>query len=255
MAVRLFNGTTDAIVCLPGAAASMAAAPFTYAALMKRNDTALQPIMAFANNATTTSSTFSNGLATTRVQAAATNNFYTACVADSIPTLAVVNADNWVLLVATKASGSVAVNHHRYVLGTATMTRAAGGAIADGAAPSGTFRFAFGKDEFTNFGAFYLATAAVWSVALSNAQVDEITSALSTASMFNNSAGVPKALWDFNQASTATPVPDLSGGGADQTAIAGTTVDTGNDPPGWTFGLTGPAAETLHVVQSGLRLA
>ena len=46
------------------------------------------------------------------------------------------------------------------------------------------------------------------------------------------------ALWDFNQASTATALTDLVGT-ANQTAISGTSVVTTDDPTGWTFGLSG----------------
>jgi hypothetical protein len=46
-------------------------------------------------------------------------------------------------------------------------------------------------------------------------------------------AGNPAAAWQFNQASTSDSVTDLTGGGADQTGISGTTVVT--DPVGWTY--------------------
>ncbi|MFB9415685.1 hypothetical protein ACFFSQ_46910 [Dactylosporangium matsuzakiense] len=46
----------------------------------------------------------------------------------------------------------------------------------------------------------------------------------------------PAVCWPFNQASTATPVPDLSSSGtATQTSITGTTI--GTDPPGFSYSL------------------
>lgn len=53
------------------------------------------------------------------------------------------------------------------------------------------------------------------------------------------------ALWAFNQTDVADPVTDLTGGGADQVSIVGTSV-TG-DPPGWSYslGVTGTAAVSL----------
>jgi hypothetical protein len=46
----------------------------------------------------------------------------------------------------------------------------------------------------------------------------------------------PDALWPFNQASTSDPVDDIIGG-ADQSSVSGTTVVTGDDPPGFSFDL------------------
>ena len=47
----------------------------------------------------------------------------------------------------------------------------------------------------------------------------------------------PSVLWRFNQASTATPVDDLMGSGANQSAIVGTTVSA-DDPPGFSYALS-----------------
>lgn len=44
----------------------------------------------------------------------------------------------------------------------------------------------------------------------------------------------PTTLWAFNQASTADPVLDRTGGGADQTAITGTAVSA-DEPPGFSY--------------------
>lgn len=65
----------------------------------------------------------------------------------------------------------------------------------------------------------------------------------------------PAALWGFNQADPGDAVPDLTGGGADSSAITGTTIT--DDPVGFSFStgvtatldLTGPAA-TMAVAAS-----
>jgi hypothetical protein len=242
--VREFDGVDDAIACLGGAGTSMAAGPITYAVLFKRAETDNTPIMGGGNGHDQSGADFNNGVGVLRIEATGSgNDLYFGTNADSLPTLPVVNADNWVLGVATKASGSAAVNFHRYVLDTTTITRATGGsAINNGITPDSTLRWVFGKDEFGNRGAFRIAVAAVWSVALTNAQVDELYASLATQDWYDNSAGTPVALWDFNQADVATDVTDLTGGGADETGIVGTTVR--QDALVWTYGVT-VAAQSL----------
>jgi hypothetical protein len=55
----------------------------------------------------------------------------------------------------------------------------------------------------------------------------------SLANWFNET---PSVLWRFNQASVATPVTDVMGSGADQTAITGTTVSA-DEPPGFSYNI------------------
>jgi hypothetical protein len=270
MAVRTFDGVDDAIIMLPGTAQSMAAAPFTFAVLFDRDESeagAVDPLLTFVANATTTSNGFISGVCSFNVDNNTNGNtmevYIGASNTNSIATTTILNADGWVLAVVTKASGTVAPRFHRYRLTAADIVRANGGtAVANGTTPTSSFRFEVGKDDIFNDAQLHLAVAACWDVALTDGQVDELYANLATADWYNNSGGTPVALWEFNQASTATAVTDLTGGGADQTAIAGTTVNTTNDPPGWTFGLEAEwppegaenAPETLRVVQPALRL-
>jgi hypothetical protein len=94
-----------------------------------------------------------------------------------------------------------------------------------------------------------LAVIGIWQSVLTNTQIEGLTSALSAWKDLG-----PTALWAFNQASTTTPVTDLTGGGADQTAITGTTAVTGDDPPGFDFtlGITGTLAITLPALTMDL---
>lgn len=59
------------------------------------------------------------------------------------------------------------------------------------------------------------------------------------------------ALWPYNQASTGTPVDDIVGA-ADQSSLTGTTVITGDDPPGFSFSLG--QTPKLYVARSNLQL-
>jgi hypothetical protein len=58
-------------------------------------------------------------------------------------------------------------------------------------------------------------------VALTNTQVDALSTNLKTSDWWNSTGGRPKSLWELNQASTATALTDLSGAGADQTPSPG----------------------------------
>jgi hypothetical protein len=241
--IRVFNGSSDGLSLNPGATVGMDGGPLTIAMLFKRNSTTQQAFITAANNATATTSSFAQQLA---LWFQSDNLSLVADGSTQIgasPALTVVNADGWVLIVATKAGGSATPRFHRYNLGTATITRQNGSAaVGDGSALTSTHRWTIGKDEFTGHVGIKVAVVSIWNAQLSDAQVDELYAHLSTQDWMNNSAGLPKALWEFSQASTATAVTDLTAGGADQFDISGTTVDFADPPPGWTFGATAPPA-------------
>jgi hypothetical protein len=77
-----------------------------------------------------------------------------------------------------------------------------------------------------------LAVAALYASALSNATID---AAGLPASMAAWDDLAPAALWDFDQDDAGDPVPDVSGGGADSTAIVGTTIT--DQPAGFSSSL------------------
>ena len=58
----------------------------------------------------------------------------------------------------------------------------------------------------------------------------------------------------FNQSSTATSVTDDTGGGGDQTALSGTTVDA-DDPPGFDYSLAAPSGPTVTVWDGAAEVA
>jgi hypothetical protein len=253
MAVRSFAGNA-ALHLLPGAAVGKTITTATVAVLWKRNQTTLAPVLglgppAAADTAwTTTSSNFNNGMVQAVVEATATNRPYTvfnnsgvASPPASTPTI--VNADGWVILVTTKATGAVAPRYHVRYLTAATTTRNDAGSTQPnvGRAIVSTDRFQFGKDEFNNKLNGSVALAGFWDIAMSDAQVDALWTNLRTSDWSGHAAGAPFALWEFSQDSVATAVTDLMGGGADQTAILNTAVVTGDDPPGWTFAASAPS--------------
>jgi hypothetical protein len=131
-------------------------------------------------------------------------------------------ADDWVWIIVCKATGTVAPRYHKYVMSTQTWTRGDGAAGKPNAtSPSGgsvQLGMINGSDPFNGD----IAAVAVWTTALSDVALNGIVN--------NWTAGVlaasPQAAWLLNQASTATPLPDAVGT-ANQTAISGTSVQSG----------------------------
>jgi hypothetical protein len=131
-------------------------------------------------------------------------------------------ADDWVWVVITKATGSVAPRYHKYVMSTQTWTRGNGtGNVANATSPSG------GSVQIGTVAADFfkgdIAAVAIWTTALSDAALNNIPNNWATGVL----AASPQAAWLLNQASTATSIADATAGGANQTALSGTTVQSG----------------------------
>jgi hypothetical protein len=169
-------------------------------------------------------------------------------------------AGTWYLIVARKVTGTAAPRFSIRDMSTGIWSHGVGGtALADWTAPgaSGTVRFnnANSSDWFNG----RVAVRAAWSNSLpwsadttGDAAIEAAGLHTAAQNWLDNS---PDAMWRFNQAEVTTTVEDDTGGGADQTAIAGTTVVTGDDPPDFDFSLGGaPAAPSLYVVTTNLRL-
>jgi hypothetical protein len=166
--------------------------------------------------------------------------------ANSASALANVTASAWQLLAITKAAGTVQPRFHRTVLGAASWTHVTttGESFPNIAttvtvARLGAMR-SFGS--VAGWKATRMATAAVFGTELSDANVESIDTTHTTQKLVDLGA---LAVWDLNQASTATSVTDLVGS-ANQSSITGTTVATGDDPT-WTFGLAAGGGSSTGV--------
>lgn len=100
-----------------------------------------------------------------------------------------------------------------------------------------------GQDDLNG----WLAVAGWWNSVLTSAQIDALRTNKATSDWINH-AVAPAAVWQFD-GSVATAIQDLTGNGANQSSIAGTTQDTAADPPGWAYSGAGAAAAS----NSGLR--
>lgn len=239
MTVRLFDGVDDKITTALGAL-GFAFGPGTLVILQKAlADSVLWTPMVVGNVSTARYGLRRN--ASNQAQVTLNGNNTTGPAGTGI-----IVSDGWAITAVTKATGTVAPRYHQLRLSDGNISHLNGGStVANSSIPTTQARIgsAFaGTSEFFNG---EIAVLAVWNVVLSDAQIEELWANRRTSDWWNNSAGRPRALWEFAQADVATPVADLSGNGATQNAIVGTTVVTNDDPPGWVFDGTGAAPQAL----------
>lgn len=146
---------------------------------------------------------------------------------------AVLVSNKWYLVAFTKPTGSNTGRFHIYDYATNTWVHEVGStAIANSATPATSN--ALGNSAIGYAGD--LEIAAVWDIAMSDSQVESLPFALGP--WFQTQ---PRALWLLDQALTTQAVRDLSGGGAQQSALSGTAVSV-NSVPLWTPGQGAMAA-------------
>jgi hypothetical protein len=131
----------------------------------------------------------------------------------------------------SKAAGSAAVRWHQTTESGGTYgawSHANGPTIGDGSNPVDAITIGLSYQRMAG----QIAAIALWTSALSDGAVE----ALGTSAMATWLAAGPSAAWQFN-AAPALGITDLTGGGANSTSLTGTapTLDTTNEPPGWTY--------------------
>lgn len=148
---------------------------------------------------------------------------------------------NWVLAVVRKATGTATPRLSWCDLGTGVWAHVAGSAArADWAAP--TSGFVNTATNATNGEGFdgRIAVTAAWSNSLPWTADTTGDTAIEAAglqtSLANWVAASPSALWPWNP-TVAAGLADITGNGANQVAISGTTEIAGDDPPGFSFAL------------------
>jgi hypothetical protein len=217
---RTFDGIDD-VISLAVGNCGPAFGPATVAIILKRGGTNSENIIGGFNGAGQAAVTWELGID----DAGGGNVLYLdfPSVNFSVaPTITVVPGDNFVLLAITKATGSSAVRFHRYKYDTSTWTHENGAAINN--SPVTTNRLQLGAAD-TDFYTGDILIAGYWTSVLSDLVIETLKDSLTDWENAN-----PQGLWLLNQTSIATPVPDLTGGGADQSAITGTSVSA-NDLP------------------------
>lgn len=145
---------------------------------------------------------------------------------------------DWCWFVGTKAAGSFAPRWHVKDITLGSAWTHVDGSAAVGDLTGVATTIILGNHIAGGSGDSWrgrIAAAATWTAALTDLQV-EAACTLAAADLLT--AG-PGWMVRLNQASTATSVPDDTGGGGNQTAISGTAVDA-DEPPGWSYSLTPP---------------
>lgn len=214
---RTFNGTTERISAALGA---MGGTFFgTLAAIIRTTGTGGQGIIAYPG---TTDRLGINLVAVSNlVSARIGNGLVTA------PTIAALTTDGWVLVAWSKPTGTSTVRFHKYVFATGVWTHENGGTNADTAAiTSGP---TIGSIAGASFFAGEIAMAGIWRAnALSDAQIESLVGSLMAWWQLP-----PTTLWPLDQDPVSQLMPDMTGGGANQTAIIGTSVGTNSCPFGY----------------------
>ena len=149
-----------------------------------------------------------------------------------------ITINQWQLTGASKAAGSVTGRYHLVPLeggsaGVWNHINAVGGTWNDWAL--GIDKLVIGTGQ--RKGAGQIAAVAVWPFNFTDSDWVNLIGFTQAQAWFNQH---PSAMWLLNQASTATPVQDVTGNGANQTSLTGTTV-SGLEPPGWSYSLTSHA--------------
>jgi hypothetical protein len=146
----------------------------------------------------------------------------------------------WTIGVVTKASGTSGARFHTCPLTSGTWTHQAndiGTSYSQTASSTGgTIRVGEENDTMDFDG--WIAVVAAWRGAMSDIQVEALSANLKTSDWLNHAFGAPVFLSELN-ANVGGVYTDLSTNGQNSTVVNGTTIDSVNDPPGWTYDGTG----------------
>ena len=222
---RAFNGSTDRLICSVGAQTGTDGGPVSIGAIF-RVTTQQNAGLLCVRNATPISKYGINPWGDANVFYSTDDGVDNKFASTTYP------ANEWLLLIFTKGDGSAQTRAHKYLYNSTTWTHTdIGSAFADSTVGTVTdimIGSYHGGGGITTL-AGDVAVAGIWNRVLSD---NETTALTSTLASWRNSA--PTALWVLNQPSTSDPVLDLTGNGANQSSLTGTTVSS-SDVPGFSY--------------------
>jgi hypothetical protein len=157
----------------------------------------------------------------------------------------------WYLAVIRKATGTATPRISVYNFNSTTWTHGnATSSIGDWTAAGGSGLITNDVDGSFDFWDGRMAVRACWSNEVHWTADGSGDTAIEGAgledALSNWTAESPDALWPYNQDPLAAV--DDTIGGADQSSVVGTTVVTGDDPPGFTFELGGGGVLVPRVI-------
>jgi hypothetical protein len=257
VATRLFSGAGDEIRLSPGGASAVPNGTFTVAAIFRKNSLTIpssQALLAWQPNATSNYLFFGlNGSDPLLSQDGGGNvhNIQHGTLGTAYNSLA---AGTWVLLAVswngtTGAAGSKFYGYSANSDGSWTALSGNNSAGSDTIAGwtnqgsltgvSGSY-IAVGQVEDVADLAANLALEGAWSGVLTATEVAALASSTrKTSDWWNvNTGNRPKGLWEYN-GTVAAGIADVTGGGATQSAITGTTQDSTDVVGGWTYDAQG----------------
>lgn len=225
MAVREFDGVDDQIRCAPGAVSDVTFGALTIAFIVKWFSTE-QGSPIYAGNTT--------GGDSIRMDVETFSGTLYFAVEDNHVVMGSAPAENvWHLVAVSKTTGSDVPRFHHYDYSAGVWAHQDG----DSTQVDGTNVLDYvdiGPWDGVDFTDGRLAVLGVFPANYTDTAIE---TAGMEAALQNWVDDGPAALWPFDQDSVSTPLEDITGNGADQTSITGTTVVTGDDPPGFDFSL------------------
>jgi hypothetical protein len=260
MAVREFDGIDDFCRLSIGTGGLAATTYGTFAAMFKVTDTAaLRALFCFLN---------SSGSFIWMPMAVDSSDRIMYHGNSDRPLAAAIPQGVWLSMWVRKATGTATPRFSYWNHSTLAWTHGDGnGTTGDGAAPTGGFintaTNSFATERFDG----RIAVTAAWANTVVWSADTTGDAAIEAAFPFDG-VGVtlqdwvdesPTGLWPWNP-TVAAGIVDITGGGADQSTIAGTAQITDDDPPGFSFDLGGEPPPELEegpqmvIHRSNLRL-
>lgn len=215
---RTFNGTSDEIRVSLGAMPTTH--PMSVAAFMKiapAGDGVVFSVMTGHDGSQNGAWDFQHHSSDTWVFEFVNSGF-------AFSTTATTSADGWCLIIVTKATGTTAPRFHRYKVSTNTWVHENMGTAFGGVTRTAT-SMRFANYQGGAWAPMDMEWAGIWARALSDAEVEELA-----FSLIDVHASTPSALWKLDQSATGQNLADLTGGGANQSSIAGTSVAAASAP-------------------------
>lgn len=217
MSSRLFNGTTDKVLMNLGQVPTTLGAFTTFAIINPTAVTRWNNMISLttAADATIADLTVTNGNALAMEVSGATASTVTGITT------------GWQFLAISKASGASTPIGHRFVYSTGLWTHTTS---ATSVTASGTVgRVYLGALATVDFLQGNMLAAGIYGSSLSNTDIEKVAVSLANAKSMG-----PLALWLLDQDAITTAIPDVTGGGATQNTLTGTTISNAM-PTRWLY--------------------
>lgn len=210
---RDFDGTDDFVTLATGGLADLDGGPITIVAVVRLDATVDGGVLWAGSTSAAADRRFCLECATgTWFYDTSSGNFQ-SLFSGSV-------GENWTLIAVTKADGTTTPRGHKYVYDTGVWIHVnAGGTLVDaGSGPGSGGVLQIGRSATAEWFDGKIAAVGVWRQVLPDGLIETLPYAIQQWRQL-----APNALWTLDQPHEGLPLLD-AGGGANQTAIAGTTV-------------------------------